>query len=438
MAVDTFNSFQIADALARQGLSQDYARTLSYQLGDKRLNREQTLNLYKAIGMDGAELPSGDDGKKDNSLLADTILGTALVGGAAGVDRMAKAAPGTWANKIGTSTLGKFAVPGAVATAAMMLNPFDTGNFAERASTPETLANLGGLVAGGAIGNTLGDSIGKDLGGKVGQKMKELAPKDPNTMAAKILKADADKVAKAAMDAAKTRGVGAALKEGLLQTGKAGAVKLASTAAGRSLGGTIGALGGPIGSVLLGTLGGYLAPKFMPGKSPTVEEDTGEARSDLTNLGLTAAGATALGLAVSPGIRARALSGAAAIKDSGIAKGVGEAGRDAAAAVQQAYRTRTPEAVQSVVGRGVTGVKGTAASVADFAKPATDYVKGKVAPIAEELSSRIKAGDAAYGSSVRTGMQEGGMPGETYKQMLKRLGLEGNAIAKGLEGVIRY
>lgn len=432
MATDTFSSFQIADALERQGLSGDYARTLAYQIGDNRLTREQTIKLYETIGMHGAELPKGDDGKKDNSILADTILGTALVGGAAGANRMANAAPNSWANKVGNSTLGKLAIPGAAATAAMLLNPFDTGNFAERASTPETLANLGGLFAGGAIGNSLGDKLGKDLGGKLNDAIRPLNTQSPylRTQNAKVLREAAE-----ATKAAKAGGIGAWAKEALKQAPKVGAAKLAGTAAGRGLGGAIGSLGGPIGSVLLGTLGGYLAPKLMPGNSPTVEQDTGGARSDLTNLGLTAAGATALGLAVSPALRAKALAGGAAVKGSGLAKGVGEMADDVGAAIS----ARTPAGVKTFnenvlspfADKVVAGTKGAA-------KPAVSFVQEKTAPLVENVKGRVAAGSADYSRAVKERMLDGGMPDKAYKRFLKRLETEAPAVGEGLAGAIRF
>lgn len=319
MATDSYNSFQIADALARQGMAPDRAQALAYQIGDKRLSRDETVQLYDALGMKGAALPEGKDGRKDNTMMEDTFAAGGLAGGIAGLSAMSKPGAPSWMNKIAGHGLGKLAIPGAGAMAALALNPFDESNFYERASTPELLANLAGGMGGAYLGEAVGRNAGKTWGANIDEKLNLV---DPTKGAyAKIRNENALKAAAKAAESAKATGnLGTMAKTALSNAPKVSAAKLAGSAVGRGLGTAVGSLGGPIGGIALGTLGGYLLPKLFPGKSPTVAQDDGEERSDLATAGLTAAGATALGLAASPLLRGKAIAGINKVANSSAAK----------------------------------------------------------------------------------------------------------------------
>ena len=215
----TYTQYQVADALVRQGYSPEQAESMAAAMGDMRAGPSQIRAGYRAVGAPGADLPTGRDGRMDSSFAPNLVDGLVFTGVSNAMEKkwptldekQLKAKGGWLGNK--PRTVGKLAGIGLASNLANLgYLGLSGNNFYDRASVPQVLADMGGNVAGGFVGE-------------------------------------------AAM--------------------KAVAAKAATALAGRAGGAALGSALGPLGMIAGTTLGGWLLPKLIPGGSKEVAKDAG-------------------------------------------------------------------------------------------------------------------------------------------------------------------
>lgn len=230
--LDTYSSYQVEDSLKRQGIDPELAGRIAYAIGDQRLNDQDLRRVNDATGIPGATKPRGDDGSIDSNLLPNLIQSAPMA--------------------VGSHYAAKY--PGAMGKAAWMagflggnLAPVP-GNYYDRATMPQLIADMGGSFIGDAIGTKYGSA----LAGKLG-------------------------TAGAALEKA-------AYKGGIQTAGKTVLGRLGAAGLGRAIGAVGGSFLSPLGSIALGTLGGWLLPKLIPGGAKSVEEEEKEGVSTRSGL----------------------------------------------------------------------------------------------------------------------------------------------------------
>jgi len=248
MTQPTYTAEQVYDSLIRQGLDDQRARVLAMAVGSDRVNSEQLRRGYRKMDIKEVDMPSGDDGAMDSNIAPNLAEGLGFAGGAALADRYIPKKPNPGGFKGGARALGRgvgrLALPGAAGVAASLGAEALSGtNYYDRASDGQLMADIGGSVGGAIAGEKLGAAAGKKAKNKIAKEAANNA----------LRKTAGSKVA---------GGIGSKL------LGKA-----AAHGAGRAIGGTLGAVGGPIGSIALSTALGYLLPKVVGGGSKSVEED---------------------------------------------------------------------------------------------------------------------------------------------------------------------
>jgi hypothetical protein len=220
-------------------------------IGGGRVTRDQLRQGYQKLGIKGAQLPSGTDGKQDSNFTPNLTEGVGFAAGAALAPKWLPKNPGQTGftapvRKLGRG-LGRAALPMGLGTLGSLgITALTDNNYYDRASEGQLLGDIAGSIGGGILGEKLGSKYGK----AAQYKIKLAAGRD-------------------ALKNMSNRAGGKVL-------GKAGgglAGRLAGGTAGRAIGGVLGAAGGPAGSILLGTALGYLLPKIIGGGSKSVQED---------------------------------------------------------------------------------------------------------------------------------------------------------------------
>jgi hypothetical protein len=247
----TYTAPQIYDSMLRQGFDEDSARIMAMAIGGGRVTRDQLRQGYQKLGIKGAQLPSGTDGKQDSNFTPNLTEGVGFAAGAALAPKWLPKNPGQTGftapvRKLGRG-LGRAALPMGLGTLGSLgITALTDNNYYDRASEGQLLGDIAGSIGGGILGEKLGSKYGK----AAQYKIKLAAGRD-------------------ALKNMSNRAGGKVL-------GKAGgglAGRLAGGTAGRAIGGVLGAAGGPAGSILLGTALGYLLPKIIGGGSKSVQED---------------------------------------------------------------------------------------------------------------------------------------------------------------------
>lgn len=201
---DTYSSYQIEDSLKRQGVHPDVAERIAYAIGDQRLNDQGVRQVNSAAGVPNAGRPTGDDGSIDSNLIPNFLQAAPPALAAHWAAKLKPEQRGLKGLALGAGFLGGNLMP-------------VPGNYYDRVTTPQILADMGGSYFGDVLGTKGGEAL--------------------------------------------KLGAGALAKK--LGTGTIG------TAVGRVAGMPL----GPIGSLALGTLGGWLLPKLIPGGAKSVEEE---------------------------------------------------------------------------------------------------------------------------------------------------------------------
>jgi hypothetical protein len=247
----TYTAPQIYDSMLRQGFDEDSARIMAMAIGGGRVTRDQLRQGYQKLGIKGAQLPSGTDGKQDSNFTPNLTEGVGFAAGAALAPKWLPKNPGQTGftapvRKLGRG-LGRAALPMGLGTLGSLgITALTDNNYYDRASEGQLLGDIAGSIGGGILGEKLGSKYGK----AAQYKIKLAAGRD-------------------ALKNMSNRAGGKVL-------GKAGgglAGRLAGGTAGRAIGGVLGAAGGPAGSILLGTALGYLLPKIIGGGSKSVQEE---------------------------------------------------------------------------------------------------------------------------------------------------------------------
>ena len=218
---DTYTPTQVYDSLIRQGIDETTARAMARAMGNVRRDQDQIQRAYKAIGVKGVDLPSGDDGAQGSSFAPNLGEGIGFVAGSGlgsigarkGGSFLRKLRP--WGGGLAGSILGTMAGEKLSGT-----------NFYDRASDEQLLADIGGSIGGGFLGEAAGTKATEKLAGK------------------------------AANVAAKT-----------------GAKRLLGAGLGRLLGGAAGSVLPLVGSIGGAALGGWLLPKLFSDGSKKVKDD---------------------------------------------------------------------------------------------------------------------------------------------------------------------
>jgi hypothetical protein len=221
-------------------------------IGGGRVTRDQLRQGYQKLGIKGAQLPSGTDGKQDSNFTPNLTEGVGFAAGAALAPKWLPKNPGQTGftapvRKLGRG-LGRAALPMGLGTLGSLgITALTDNNYYDRASEGQLLGDIAGSIGGGILGEKLGSKYGK----RAANAISRAAGTQPvvNRLGVKV-----------GSEAAK--GVGGRLLG-----------RLAGGTAGRAIGGVLGAAGGPAGSILLGTALGYLLPKIIGGGSKSVQEE---------------------------------------------------------------------------------------------------------------------------------------------------------------------
>jgi len=247
----TYTAPQIYDSMLRQGFDADAARIMAMAIGGGRVTRDQLRQGYQKLGIKGAQLPSGTDGKQDSNFTPNLTEGVGFAAGATLAPKWLPKNPGQTGftapiRKLGRG-LGRAALPMGLGTLGSLgITALTDNNYYDRASEGQLLGDIAGSIGGGIAGERLGAKYGKAAQNKIKLAAEKNALKNMSKRAGgKVL-------------------------------GKAGgglAGRLAGGTAGKAIGGALGAAGGPVGSIVLGTALGYLLPKIIGGGSKSVQEE---------------------------------------------------------------------------------------------------------------------------------------------------------------------
>jgi surface antigen len=244
----TYTAAQIYDSMIRQGFDEQAARIMSMAVGSNRVTPEQLRSGYQKLGISGARMPAGSDGEQGSNLLTNASEAVGGYAGYAAGHKYFKPNPNQTGLMAPAKKFGRFAMRNAVlpGTVGMLAstgaNLLSGTNYYDTATTGQLLADMGGSLAGGIIGEKLGDAA-------------------------------VNRAKDAVRSAAAKHAAGQVAGQGIKGLGGRLAGRAAAGLIGRGLGGTIGMLGGPAGSIALGTALGYLLPKLIPGAPESVEEE---------------------------------------------------------------------------------------------------------------------------------------------------------------------
>lgn len=149
-----YTAYQIQDALEAQDVNPNLAQQIAWAIGDQRLDERQTEDLYRRLGVQGARLPEGEEGKQGGSFI--TNLGEG-VGGTLGALALKRApiAAGFLGSQLGS-------IEG---------QELSGTNFYDRATTPQVIVDMGGSLLGGMAGQALGGGAGRAIGGTLGSAL---------------------------------------------------------------------------------------------------------------------------------------------------------------------------------------------------------------------------------------------------------------------------
>jgi hypothetical protein len=119
----TYTAPQIYDSMLRQGFDADAARIMAMAIGGGRVTRDQLRQGYQKLGIKGAQLPSGTDGKQDSNLATNFAEGAGAYGGYAAGQKYFKPNPAQKglmapAAKLGRGAMRNVLLPGAAGFAA--------------------------------------------------------------------------------------------------------------------------------------------------------------------------------------------------------------------------------------------------------------------------------------------------------------------------------